>query len=406
MKANTETGLNNELLLLEPEALNACVSCGLCLPYCPTYRVTGDERMSPRGRIALMRSAGTKEFNPTPEWIHSMDTCVQCRGCETACPSAVPFGELISDTKKALASVRKLPLTIRIGLLILNKPRLLTGITFFIWVLQKLGFMRNSSYIPSGVPLFKRQFKTTYSSQDPVLFTGCVMESWTPWVHTAALKTLAFFGVNVATSGKNVGCCGALHEHSGLRSVSIKMAENVMNEMPTNGPVLVNSAGCGAMLKEYGKLLGTEKAKQFSERVFDVHEWIAKNCNLPNTIEKKERLVVQDPCHLRHAQNSHQYVREVLSPFVEIVELPDEGLCCGAGGAFSVSQKKLSTEIRKLKRTAFAEVNTKGEKLRVVSANPGCVTHLQSEGFEIKHPLEVVAEYVNEISETDEMSKF
>ena len=130
MKANTETGLNNELLLLEPEALNACVSCGLCLPYCPTYRVTGDERMSPRGRIALMRSAGTKEFNPTPEWIHSMDTCVQCRGCETACPSAVPFGELISDTKKALASVRKLPLTVRIGLLILNKPRLLTGVTF------------------------------------------------------------------------------------------------------------------------------------------------------------------------------------------------------------------------------------------------------------------------------------
>ena len=136
METNMETGLNNELLRLEPEALNACVSCGLCLPHCPTYRVTGDERMSPRGRIALMRSVDTKEFNPTPEWIHSMDTCVQCRGCETACPSAVPFGELISDTKKALASVRKLPLTIRIGLLILNKPRLLTGITFFIWVLQ------------------------------------------------------------------------------------------------------------------------------------------------------------------------------------------------------------------------------------------------------------------------------
>ena len=116
--------------------------------------------------------------------------------------------------------------------------------------------------------------------------------------------------------------------------------------------------------------------------------------------------MIQDPSHLRHVQNSHQYVREVLSPFLEIVELPDEGLCCGAGGAFSVSQKKLATEIRKLKSMAFEEVNTKGSKYRVVSANPGCVTHLQVEGFEIKHPLEVVAEYVNQISESDEMGKF
>ena len=218
MSENTKTDLNKELFLLEPEALNACVSCGLCLPYCPTYRVTGDERMSPRGRIALMRSIGSKEFDPTDEWIHSMDTCVQCRGCETACPSAVPFGELISDTKKALASVRKLPLAVRIGLLILNKPRLLAGATFLIGILQKLGFMRNSSYIPSGVPLLRREFKTTHSSVDPVLFTGCVMEAWTPWVHTAALKTLAFFGVNVATSGKKVGCCGAGEAVSGARS--------------------------------------------------------------------------------------------------------------------------------------------------------------------------------------------
>jgi len=256
------------------------------------------------------------------------------------------------------------------------------------------------------VPLLQRKFKTTYSSVDPVLFTGCVMEAWTPWVHDAALKTLDFFGVNVAISGKRVGCCGALHEHSGLRSVTLKMAENVIDGMPATGPVLVNSAGCGAMLKEYGKLLGTEEAKRFSERVFDVHEWIAENYQLPKKTEKKERIVIQDPCHLRHVQNSHQHVREVLSPLVEIIELPDEGLCCGAGGAFSVSQKELSTEIRKLKSIALTEVTTEGEKYRVVSANPGCVTHLQAAGFEIKHPLEVVAEYLNQISESNEMDKF
>ena len=398
--------MKEELLLLDPEALNACVSCGLCLPHCPTYRVTGDERMSPRGRIALMRSVGTNEFDPTAEWIHSMDTCVQCRGCETACPSSVPFGDLIGDTKKALSGIRKLPLAVRGGLFILDKPLLLAGVTFFIGSLQKLGFLRNSSYIPADVPLFRRGIKTDHSSDDPVLFTGCVMEAWTPWVHSAAIKTLNFFGVNVSLSGKKVGCCGALHEHSGLRSVSERIAEKVGEGRPGKGHILVNSAGCGAMMKEYGKLLKTDKAKKFSERVFDVHEWIAKNHELPDKIEKKEHLVVQDPCHLRHAQKSHQFVREVLSPFAELIELPDEGLCCGAGGAFSVSQKQLSTEIRGLKSKALVEAMGEGEKLRVVSANPGCVTHLQAEGFEIKHPLEVVAEYVEEMNGTNEMNKF
>ena len=168
-----DTDTRKEGFILEPEALNACVSCGLCLPHCPTYRVTGDERMSPRGRISLMRSIGTTEFNPTEEWINSMDTCVQCRGCETACPSEVPFGELISDTKKVLTNVRKLPLRVRAGLLILNKPRLLAIVTFLIGVSQKIGFLRNSSYIPKGIPLFRRKFNTTHFSSDPVLFTGC-----------------------------------------------------------------------------------------------------------------------------------------------------------------------------------------------------------------------------------------
>ena len=211
--------------------------------------------------------------------------------------------------------------------------------------------------------------------------------------------------MNVAISGKKVGCCGALHEHSGLSSASLAMAENVIDLMPSSGPVLVNSAGCGAMLKDYGKLLGTEKAKEFSDRVFDVHEWIAMNFELPEKIEKKERIMVQDPCHLRHVQNSHEHVRKLLNNFVEVVELPDEGLCCGAGGAFSVSQKSLATEIRKLKGMAFTKASGKDQKYRVVSANPGCVTHLQVEGFEIKHPLEVVAEYLDQINKTDEMSK-
>ena len=101
----------DKIFSLDSEVLNACVSCGLCLPHCPTYRVTGDERLSPRGRISLMRISESSEFVPTQEWINSMDTCVQCLGCETACPSSVQFGDLISETKKNLRHVRKLPIS-------------------------------------------------------------------------------------------------------------------------------------------------------------------------------------------------------------------------------------------------------------------------------------------------------
>ena len=385
-----------KLFSLNPEDLNACVSCGLCLPYCPTYRVTGDERMSPRGRISLMRMSEHTDFTPTLEWINSMDTCVQCRGCETACPSSVPFGDLISDTKKDLEKVRKLPIMVRSGLFVIARPSLLKVVTFFIASLQKVGLFKNSTYIPSGIPVFGNKFSTHFSSGSPTLFTGCVMNAWTPWVHKAALKTLKFFGVTSGVSGNKVGCCGALHEHSGLRRDFRKMAEKVIEMMPDSGPVLVNSAGCGAILKDYGTLLGTDEAKQFSERVFDIHEWLVINCQMPEKRNIKEKIIVQDPCHLRHVQNSHHYVRDLLNPFVEIVELSDEGLCCGAGGVFSLAQNKLATEIRELKTDSLNAVFEEIGEARIVSANPGCVTHLQAKGFEMKHPLEVLVEHLSE----------
>ena len=387
----------DKIFSLDSEVLNACVSCGLCLPHCPTYRVTGDERLSPRGRISLMRISESSEFVPTQEWINSMDTCVQCLGCETACPSSVQFGDLISETKKNLRHVRKLPISVRCGLKVIARPFLLKVSTFFISYLQKLGLFRNSSYIPSGVPSVKRKLSVDDSTGEPVLFTGCVMNFWTPWVHEAALKSLKFFGVSPDVSGNKVGCCGALHEHSGLTKEFEKMAQKVIEKMPDTVPILVNSAGCGAVLKEYGTLLKTDEAKEFSKRVFDVHEWMAVNFELPKKSAEKEAVIVQDPCHLRHVQNSHHHVRDLLDPFLEIVELSDDGLCCGAGGVYSLTQRELSTEIRQLKSTALNEVMKGKGTLRVASANPGCVTHLQAEGFEMKHPLELVADYLSEM---------
>jgi len=155
-------------------------------------------------------------------------------------------------------------------------------------------------------------------------------------------------------------------------------------------PILVNSAGCGAALKDYGQLLGTAEARAFSERVFDVQEWLADRLgDLPEVSTLPLRVAVQDPCHLRHVQGVHLATRLVLARFVtEVVELEDDGLCCGAGGAYSVLQPGLAADIRarKLERISDAAPDV------VASANPGCSLHLAAGGVAVVHPMELVAD--------------
>jgi glycolate oxidase iron-sulfur subunit len=160
--------------------------------------------------------------------------------------------------------------------------------------------------------------------------------------------------------------------------------------MPGDGPVLVDSAGCGAALKDYGHLLGTADAEVFATRVFDVHEWLAENMDrMPKAAGRLPyRVAVQDPCHLRHVQRAQQHVRTVLAPFADLVELDDEGLCCGAGGAYVVTHPDMAVELRQRKVEAIERTGAPV----VASANPGCILHLQSAGLDVKHPFELLAE--------------
>jgi glycolate oxidase iron-sulfur subunit len=162
-----------------------------------------------------------------------------------------------------------------------------------------------------------------------------------------------------------------------------------MRALPGTAPILVDSAGCGAALKDYGHLVGTSQAVEFSARVRDVHEWLAERIDkLPRPIAKAGYAVaVQDPCHLRHVQHTHQAVRTVLAPFADLVELDDEGLCCGAGGAYAASHAELSGAIRKLK---MASIERSGATV-VASANPGCSLHLAAAGIAVRHPCEIIA---------------
>ncbi|MCE2525513.1 MAG: (Fe-S)-binding protein [Acidimicrobiia bacterium] len=186
-------------------------------------------------------------------------------------------------------------------------------------------------------------------------------------------------------------CCGALHTHAGLEADAAAIARQVIAGLSADDrPVLVDSAGCGAAMKHYGRLLGTPEAQAFAERVFDVHEWLADRLDvLLDSRADAEPLeltvAVQDPCHLRHAQRSHEAVPVVLGPFVqELVTLDDDGLCCGAGGAYSMLEPELATAIRARKKRSGASV--------VASANPGCSLHLAAAGLDVRHPLELVAQ--------------
>ncbi|MBC8364517.1 MAG: (Fe-S)-binding protein [Actinobacteria bacterium] len=384
---------------LPDRALAACVACGLCLPHCPTYRVTGDERRSPRGRIALMRAVDSGATQPDAEWLESMDTCLLCRGCEPACPSVVPFGELMAGTRIAVSRGRRVPVVLRVGLFVLVRPRLLRFGSRLLAVLQRLHLLPGGLPLPARLPLGDPR-RPGRSDGDVVLFTGCVMDAWQPEVHAAVEAVLEATGATVTRSGDSAGCCGALHAHAGLEEAARSLASRVMAALPADVPVLVDSAGCGAALLDYGSLLGTPEAVAFSARVSDVHAWLAENLERMPEPEVGERttVIVQDPCHLRHAQGCHGSVRTVLASYVDTVELDDEGLCCGAGGAFSVLQPGLATDVRRRKTASIQRAAAASGTEVVVSANPGCALHLAAAGHDVRHPLEMVAERIRPAS--------
>ncbi|MDH3707875.1 MAG: (Fe-S)-binding protein [Acidimicrobiia bacterium] len=377
-------------LNIDPDELAVCVSCGLCLPHCPTYRVTGDDMVSPRGRISLMRAVQNDDAPLLDEVVRSMETCVQCRGCEPACPSGVPFGRLMEATRDALAEQHvATPRYQRLGMKVLGWPRVLRLGSSALAVGQRLRVVPSQRLgLPDRLPVRRRPHRP--SGDDVHLFTGCVMDAWQRDVHHATQRVVESAGFGVAPSGDAAPCCGALHSHAGLTDDAVRLARQTMAGLAGDAPILVDSAGCGAALKDYGHLLGTDGARRFSARVYDIHEFLARHLDrLPEVVPLPVTVVIQDPCHLRHVQRAHEPVRTVLAPFVaEIRELDDDGLCCGAGGAYGVLEPDLAGAIRDRKRAAIDRAAAD----LVASANPGCSLHLAATGLDVRHPMELVAE--------------
>ena len=375
-------------LHLDDRELAACVACGLCLPHCPTYRVTGEEAASPRGRIAAMRAVQWEGHATDESFRGFMELCVQCRACEVACPSSVPFGHLMEGARESLAGQRRAGTGAQWRLFgILGHHRALLALSSVGAVAQRLRLVPRRLGLPR-MPLRRRPLAATGS--DVYLFIGCVMDAWLRPAHAAAIEVLGAAGAGVALPGRGGDCCGALHVHAGFHDAAVRLAERVMVSMPGDAPVLVDSAGCGAAMKDYGRLVGTPEAIAFAARVADVHEWLTAHIDeLPPAADRpRPRVAVQDPCHLRHVQRVHGSVRIVLARYVDVAELDDDGLCCGAGGAYAALHPQMAGELRDRKAAAIERT---GASI-VASANPGCALHLRGAGLDVRHPLEIVAE--------------
>jgi glycolate oxidase iron-sulfur subunit len=391
-------------LNLDEELLAACVSCGLCLPHCPTYRVTGEELLSPRGRIAVMRAVEDESVAFDSTVVSALDTCVMCRNCETACPSGVQFGQLMESTRTVMSSSSaRPPVWLRYALLSLGRDRLILAASSLLGIAQRLRLVPRSlvrlTGAPPRVPI--RRTKLTGlvdpSQADVFLYTGCVMDAWQRDVHADALALMRATGAKVAVP-KGGSCCGALLVHSGLTAHAKQFARDVIAACPGSAPIVVDSAGCGAALQDYGHLLHTDEARAFSARVVDISSWLGNRVgqlgdnSRGKPAEHRETVIVQDPCHLRHVQRAHLSVRTLLQPFVDIVELSDDGRCCGAGGAYSVLQPTLATAIREAKVKVIREADPTGTVV-VASGNPGCSMWLSQGGVRTEHPVTIVARH-------------
>ncbi|GIW51925.1 MAG: glycolate oxidase iron-sulfur subunit [Gemmatimonadales bacterium] len=399
--------------------LHACVHCGFCLQSCPTFLVTGDESDSPRGRIVLLGALERGELQETdPDLILHLDRCLGCRACEPVCPSGVSYAPALEESRRRFATVRPIPWPVRLLLAIVGEPVL--RIPFFTvarWIRPLASLVRGSSApammfgmlaatrakgVGNGRRWRSRRGPAGEArAQRPsmvALFRGCVMDGLFGHVHRATRRTLEVNGYRVVeVSGQD--CCGALHAHAGLHDEAVRLARaNVSAFAKHSGLWLaVNSAGCGAQIREYDRLLADdpleETARRLAARTCDVTELLAVAGPVQGA--RMELKVAYDPpCHLLHAQRVSEAPLKVLQaiPGLEIVPHQEAALCCGSAGSYSLSQRELSLAILERKVEALAK---SGAQV-VATGNPGCIMQigagLRARGLDLPvvHPVELL----------------
>lgn len=383
-----------------------CIHCGLCLTTCPTYQLTGAESSSPRGRIHLMRAVAEERVEADAAFEEEMDFCLVCRHCESVCPAGVEFGAMMEYTRGRLAETRPPGPLARLARWagfrrILPSRRGLKAAVFGLNVGQRTGLIRLVAplmglrgsvmrHLPKVPPRAERQpvpavTPAAGESRGTVLvLEGCVMPELFGRVNHAVCRTLSAAGLEVKSVPKHV-CCGALHAHNGELEQAKDLAKSTIERFDAVDPaarVVVDSAGCGAHMREYGRLLADDpgwaaRADSFGSRVVDYSEEMARPGALERLRPKLQppagidgKVTWDDPCHLCHGQGVRSQPRDLLDlvPGVERVEMDGADSCCGSAGIYSILRPKDSLDVLEPKLKAL--VSTGAQTL--VTANPGC----------------------------------
>lgn len=376
------------------EDLDRCVGCGLCLPHCPTYRLTGEETASPRGRIAAMRAVAEGHAEVDATLAGFLDACLACRACEDVCPSHVPYGRLIERARvqlEPLRSGRERRLR-RLGLgTVLSRPWL----TSLVARLQPLGRPFLSRRTRALLPRRSRERRLPPVT-DPegaprgtvALLTGCVQDRWYRSVNLATARVLARNGWRVVVP-RGQGCCGALHAHHGQLEAARALGRDTLRAFGEADVVLSTAAGCSAHLSELGDVLGTEEASAFADRTRDVLAFLAEqDLQPPGANPGVERVAYHDACHALRVLHLRDQPRALLAtiPGLEVVDVPDGETCCGAAGLSVLTQPETADALMRVKAEAIASTGASV----VASANPGCTMQIAAGLRAVGAPLEVL----------------
>lgn len=404
------------------EALDPCVHCGFCLPACPTYLATGDENDSPRGRIVLMRELERGDSATIDSGlIEHLENCLGCRGCEPACPSGVEYGRALETARYSLATSHGLSVPLRALLHVFSiTPLWRSSLTLARWFRSsglpsrlstngRFGFAmgmlaatrRSRGALGRSQSLAKRArsepvTETARGARPTVaLFRGCVMDTLFDHVHMATRRTLTANGYTVVDVPGQV-CCGALHDHAGAHGAAVALARtNVAAFANRADLILVNSAGCGAILKNYDRLLQTQAALDLAGRVKDVAELLSEagpQSGAPLPLD----VAYDAPCHLQHAQGIIRQPLDILRavPGLRVQILPGAHQCCGSAGLYSVVRPTMARTVLEAKVEEIASLRPR--PTLVATGNPGCIMQIGAGlaaarlDIGVAHPVELL----------------
>jgi len=391
-----------------------CIHCGLCLNHCPTYRLWGLEADSPRGRIRQMVLVDEGRLELGESFVRHIDQCLDCRACETACPSGVEYGKLVEYARARIERDFKRPLFSRMARhlafrnLLPHPSRIaatarvlrfyqrsgLQKLARSTGILKLLGLADRERLLPRiDDSFFFTNLGRTFPASGPrrarvAFFAGCVAQVTFTQLNKATIRVLTANGCEVVVHSGQL-CCGALAAHAGVRDAARDLARKNLAAflLEDFDAIVTNAAGCGSTLKEYDHLFSREEAEHeqavaFRAKVRDVTEFLA-TLGLSAPLQPLPlRVTYQDSCHLLHGQKIRNAPRELLRaiPGLEFVELPYSEICCGSAGVYNVTQTKTSLDLlaEKMNHAAATRAQT------IVTANPGCLLQLRA-GTQIHH---------------------